>query len=1130
MPSNFAFLKPDFPQLFDHAANAEGLVYSAPRASCFYARFTLEQTVIWLYDNDPYLKLPYDNTLNALLHEKTFQDNLSPHISPKLRTIQKMGNVAVHRAVAIASKDSLYLIEELFHFLYWVCRYYSPNGRDLGKIDFDPQLIPQPIDTAKAELTKQQLQQREKELSQIVREMKRIDAERQQQTQNELDRRTAEMVALKQNNSRSTDSHDYNEKQTRDRLIDVLLKEMGWDLTHADAIEYPVEGMPKSVNPSGKGRIDYVLWDDNGLPLAVVEAKRTRKSPQEGQQQAKLYADCLEKKFGQRPIIFYSNGYKTYIWDDRNYPPREIQGFLKKDELQYLIWQRDNAKTLNAVNINPEIAGGDRTYQTEAIRRISETYTQRSRKALLVMATGTGKTRTAIALADILMRANWVKRVLFLADRKTLVTQAQRAFNKYLPDLNTVNLLQEKDIAGANAVFSTYPTIANEIDKVEKAGRKIGPGYFDLVIIDEAHRSVYKKYRYLFEYFDSLLLGLTATPRDEVNRDTYQLFNLEPGTPTFAYELGDAIADGHLVPPKGINVSFKFLRSGIKYNELSPEEREEYEEAFANPETGEIPGEIEPTAINDWLFNGNTIDQALEVLMELGLCVDGGDRLAKTIIFARNHRHALKIEEHFNRNYPHYKGTFARIIDSHDPYAQTVFDEFSEAEKDPAIAISVDMLDTGVDVPEIANLVFFKPVYSRVKFNQMIGRGTRLRPNLFGSKIHKTEFYIFDLCDNFAYFQQQVREAERKPADSLTAKIFKTRLKLYQQLNDAPELGTLREEIGDRLHAYIASMEPQNFIVRRHLKEVEAFSQRNRWAKLDLKDLRILADDLAHLPHGLPRENPLIKRFDLLCFHIQLAIAQNCPDFTFLQDKVRDLLDNLEQKQAIPMVAQQFPLIEAARSSQWWQNVNLIEIESLRKKLRNLMQFVDRQVEAIVYTDFQDELGDLDETEVPIQQTGFSSEQYCKKVTAYIRANQDHIAIAKLRRNLPLTETDLHSLETMLFAEEGLENREKFARVLPEAAHNLPRFIRSLVGLDREAAKKAFARYLDSQHFNANQIRFVEQIIDWLTQQGTIEPAKLYKPPFTDFHDKGLDGVFSDRDADNIIEIARSFNQTVASA
>ena len=1125
MPSNFDFLKPDFPQLFDHATHAENLVHSTPRASCFYIRYTLEQAVHWLYANDPYLQLPYDDKLNALIHEQTFQDNLSPNLFPKLRTIQKMGNMAVHRSASVSARDSLHLIEELFHVLYWLCRSYSPKRKALGTIDFNPQLIPQA--NGSNELTLLQLQTLETKLAQ-AEEMKTIALEREQQTAAELAQLKAQLTALKQTNTQIPDRHNYNETQTREYLINILLREMGWDLTHPDAIEYPVQGMPKSVNPSGKGFVDYVLWDDNGLPLAVIEAKRTRRSPDEGKQQAKLYADCLEQKFNQRPVIFYSNGYRTYIWDDHNYPPREIQGFLKKDELQRLIWRRNNNKLLHLEMLDATIAG--RSYQTEAIRRISDNFANKSRKALLVMATGTGKTRTAIALVNLLLNANWIKRVLFLADRTSLVTQAKRAFTRHLPNATTVDLTQEKDINGANIVFSTYPTIMNSINKMDGQSRKFGSGYFDLIIIDEAHRSVYKKYRHLFGHFDSLLLGLTATPRDEVNRDTYEIFDLEQGNPTFAYELDDAIRDGHLVPPIGIDVPFKFLRSGIKYSELPPDEQAQYEEKFADTETGEIPNEINAVALNRWLFNGDTIDQALEVLMERGIKVDGGDRLGKTIIFARRHEHAVEIEKRFNQNYPHYKGAFARIIDNYDKYAQSTLDDFSDPAKQPTIAISVDMLDTGIDVPEVVNLMFFKPIYSRVKFNQMIGRGTRLCLGLFGIGLDKQEFLIFDLCANFGYFQQSIQEKDPKPADSLSEKLFKARLELFQriaQTSNNASLSQLQQDLGDRLHQHINSMEPQNFMVRRHLADVEKFSVRERWDKLASQDLKIIGETLSQLPNGLPNENPLTKRFDLICLKIQLAILHDRSGLETLRDKVRDILGNLENKRTIPTVKAQLPLIESAQTENWWMDVTPIEIESLRVHIRALMQFVDSQAESITYTNFQDTLGLVAEQAVPYTTTGFSAYQYRKKVEAYIRANQNHVAIAKLRRNLSLTETDLTALEEMLFTTEGLESREKFLNVYNNTAQNLKSFIRTLVGLDRAAAKEAFGQYLEDQQFSANQIRFVEQIIDLLTQQGVMNPRLLYAAPFTDFHQDGLDGVFGDHDADSIVAIVRSFNHAV---
>ena len=602
------------------------------------------------------------------------------------------------------------------------------------------------------------------------------------------------------------------------------------------------------------------------------------------------------------------------------------------------------------------------------------------------------------------------------------------------------------------------------------------------------------------------------------------------------------------MPPTGINVPFKFLRSGVKYADLTPEEKIEYEEKFYNEETGEIPKEINAAALNGWLFNIDTVDKALEILMDWGLKIHQGDRLGKTIIFARNHQHAQFIEERFNYNYPQYKGKFARVIDSHDNYAQSLLDDFSEAEKDPMIAISVDMLDTGVDIPEVVNLMFFKPVYSEVKFNQMIGRGTRLCPNLFGFGKDKTEFLIFDLCDNFAYFNQAIPEKEQSPTESLQTRLLKAKLELWDCLNTAETttLGNnpqnrvkesqasytvvksdnLKEKILDELYQHVASMEDNNFLVRRYLETVLTFRQREKWQNLNPEDRQVIVNTLIPLPNTLPVENPRIKNFDLLCLKIQLAILKNSPNFERLRDQVRDLLTRLETKKTIPIVKNKLNLIEQVQTERWWQDVTVYLVEEMRLNLRDLIVLIDQRDEIIIYTDFEDELGDLEILEVPNRQTGFSRSQYRKKVESYILAHQDHIAIAKLKRNLPLTDTDLQELEKMLFTSEALESRDKFELVYGKNV-NLKSFMLELVGLDRNTAKQAFSKYLENNNLNANQIRFIEQIINWLTQRGVMKPSRLYESPFTDIHTAGLDGVFNNEDANNIITIIRSFDQPI---
>jgi len=947
-------------------------------------------------------------------------------------------------------------------------------------------------------------------------------------TQEEIEALKARIQQLKERNRQTPDDHDYSEAETRDYFIDLLLKESGWDLKAPDVLEYPVVGMP---NDKGEGFVDYVLWGDDGLPLAVVEAKRTKKDSRIGQQQAKLYADCLEQIKGQRPLIFFTNGYETWLWDDLNYPPRRVQGFYKKDELQLLIHRRTSAKELSRATINKAIV--ERYYQHEAIRRVGEDFQKRKlRKALLVMATGTGKTRTVIALIELLQKCNWIKRVLFLADRNALLTQAGNAFKEHLPHSSPVDITKIKDDTTSRIVLSTYPTIMNCIDEAKGGNKRFSPGHFDLIVIDEAHRSVYQKFRAIFEYFDALLLGLTATPRDEADRDTYRLFELEKGVPTYYYELGQAVTDCFLVPPRAHSVPLKFQREGITYNELSEEEKAEYEEKFWDEETGLLPEKIDPPALNNWLFNIDTVDKVLEHLMRYGLKVEGGDRLGKTIIFAKNHNHALFIQERFDKSYPHLKGAFCRVIDNYEPYAQSLIDDFSIKESDPTIALSVDMLDTGIDVPEIVNLVFFKLVRSKTKFHQMMGRGTRLCKNLFGPEMDKQEFYVFDYCQNFEFFSENPEGIESGIQESLGKRIFKQRLNLLVNLQqlDYPITGAeklLRKSLEETLHGEVSVMNPDNFIVRPHRRHLEKYTVREQWCTLSQEDVLEVARHLAGLPAELPSEDETAKRFDLLLLNLQLALLEKSGTCARYQGKVMEIARDLEGKGTIPMVAQQMELILDLQTESYWSGVTLPMLEDVRLRLRNLIKFLDKGEMRIVYTDFEDTIGD----HRPVSMQGYASaeemRQYRLKVERYIREHSDHITINKLRLNRQITRQDLEELERLLFASEEIGSREQFEKVFGHQ-QSLGIFIRSLVGLDREAAAEAFGGFLDGTIYTATQIRFTDQIISYLTQNGTMDPGLLYEPPFTDIHDEGLDGVFGDDGATKIVRLIDDINKHAA--
>jgi type I restriction enzyme R subunit len=1122
--SPFGFLNDEWPELCDSASKVAALTLSDPRAACFYARRTLEQAVEWLYAHDSSLVAPYDTTLAARLHEPTFRRAVPQDLFLKARLVKDLGNDAVHSNRAIEERDSKQAAKELFHILYWLARTYTLKGADhYAGLMFDVNALApsreQVITPAQIRALAEKFAGKDKKLKEqeeaLVQSQQTADA-----MDAEIARLRAEIAEAKKRNEAVPDDHDYSEAETRDFFIDLLLREAGWMFSNAEDREYPVEGMP---NNRGKGYVDYVLWGDDGLPLAVVEAKRTKKDPRIGQQQAKLYADCLEKKFGQRPVLFYTNGYETWLWDDVNYPPRPVQGFYKKDELALLIQRRTSKKSLPATSIDVDIV--ERPYQTLAIRSIAQALEQQRRKALIVMATGAGKTRTVVALTDLLQRANWVKRVLFLADRVALVRQAANAYKAFLPSSSPLNLVTEKENTDSRVCICTYPTMMGLIDEMKADGtRRFGAGHFDLVVIDEAHRSVYQKYGAIFDYFDSLLVGLTATPKDDVDRNTYRLFELENGVPTFAYELDEAVSEGWLVPPLPVSVPLKFQRQGINYDELSEEEKEEWD-ALEWDEEGNVPDKVEANAVNKWLFNADTVDKVLEHLMTRGLKVEDGDRLGKTIIFAKNHAHAMFIQERFDKNYPHLKGSFARVIDNYETYAQTLIDDFSTPSKSPHIAISVDMLDTGVDIPEVVNLVFFKLVRSKTKFFQMLGRGTRLRPDLFGPGRDKQYFYLFDYCQNLEYFNQDGMGTEGNVQESLGKKLFLRRLELLEDVNQMgdEETARLSAELADRLHSEVAAMNTDNFVVRPQRKYVERYQEREAWEELKPEEYVEIGEHLSDLPSELDPEEINAKQFDLLLLNLQLALLNHEPSFSRLRERVIEIAALLEEKQAIPLVNAQMELILALQTEEFWTDVTLMELERVRKRIRDLVKFIDKTHRKIIYTDFEDTLGDESEVDLTNFTTTVDVVKYKTKVMHFLEEHKDHPVLQKLRHNQPVTVQELGELEAVLLALGGEEGKNLFVKSFGEQP-SLGAFIRKLVGLDREAVRSAFGRYLETTQYNANQIRFVNLIIGYLTKNGTMDPALLYEQPFINLNPLGIEGLFQNSEADGIIGVLSTIN------
>ena len=822
--SNFEFLKSQKQySLFASAAiEAEKVYGSAPAMCAVGCRKALELAVKWVYAADNTMEMPYRDNLQSLIHEQSFRFAVDYNTWGKLPFIIKLGNLAVHTERSVQAADALNSLRGLFEFIQWVDYCY---GSDYVERHFDEALIPTEkviVDTKKIKEQESLLGEKDAEIEALRKQVEALSAQY-----------TAEKEQHRQ--ERSFEAEDLSEFKTRKIYIDVDMKLMGWKFTGVDADvqeEYPVEGMAGVIGQMGY--CDYVLFGKDGRPLAVVEAKRTSKDPNIGRKQAVLYADCLERKFGRRPMMFTTNGFETYFWDDQTSPQRAVSGIFSKDDLQKLMNRRQERMDLMTVPISDKIT--DRYYQKEAIRAVCEQTQLGFRKHLLVMATGTGKTRTASSLTDVLSRGKWITNILFLADRTALVKQAKDDFKNYLPDMSLCNLCSNKDDRAARIVFSTYPTMLNAIDsaKTESGIPMFTPAHFDLIIIDESHRSIFKKYRAIFEYFDALMVGLTATPKTDVDRNTYDFFEMEHGVPTYAYDYETAVYTDHvLMPYYNYEVKTKFLDEGITYDELSDEDKERYEEDFI--EDGMMPEFIPSAKLNNFVFNETTVDIVLQDLMERGIHVDGGDRLGKTIIFAQNKRHAEFILERFNKLYPQYNGTFAQRVICDDTYAQTVIDDFKSPEKPPYIAVSVDMMDTGIDVPECVNLVFFKKVRSKAKFWQMIGRGTRLckeltcQDEIDGEYTDKRRFMIFDYCGNFEYFRTHKEGYEARETKSLSENIFGKRIRLAVALQESAfsedSYQVWRQSLVSECHGQVCALNDELVSVRLRKQYVEKYKE-----------------------------------------------------------------------------------------------------------------------------------------------------------------------------------------------------------------------------------------------------------------------------------------------------------------
>lgn len=1064
--TNFDFLKTEkaFAMFADVAIKAEEIFHIDAEACIMNCRRAMEFAVKWMYSVDEELKKPaYDDSLHALMGTEEFRKIVDSSLLNRMHFIRKTGNMVAHGGRKVSDGQARLCLENLFCFLDFVAYCYAENYTEK---QYDRTLADKQTET-------------------LIDHSVEINFE-------EL---FAENAALKEELTRRREEQEKtyaprtepSEYETRKLYIDVMLSDAGWTENKNWVNEYPLYGMP---NSSGEGFADYVLFGDDGKPLAVVEAKKTCVDLAVGRQQAKLYADLLENKFRRRPIIFLTNGYDTRIWDDRYYPERKVSGIYSKRDLERLFNLRSQKKPLRHITVNEGIAG--RYYQKAAIKSVCEAFDGRNRrKALLVMATGSGKTRTVIGLIDVLLRHEWIKNVLFLADRTALVTQAKREFVNQLSNFSVTNLCEDKEEPNACGIFSTYQTMMNCIDSVkDEEGRLFTCGHFDLIICDEVHRSVYNKYQAIFDYFDAPLVGLTATPKSDIDKNTYDIFELEQGVPTYGYDLPQAVRDGFLVDFKIADVTLKFMQQGIVYSELSDCEKAEYERTFAD-ENGEYPESISSKALNEWLFNEDTIVQALRCVMQNALKIDYGQKIGKTIIFAKNHRHAELILEVFNREYPYLNG-YARVIDNYLKYAQSAIDEFSDAKKLPQIAISVDMLDTGIDIPEILNLVIFKPVLSSAKFWQMIGRGTRLCPGLLDGE-DKKKFYVFDFCGVCDFFEaNKGKEVSNQVA--LQSAIFNLKAQIVFKLQDmayqTDELIAFRNKLINELKEKIKALDKNNFAVKLHLRYVEKYTCDGAYAPLSYEDTLVMAEHIS--PLILPdKDDVSAVRFDSLMYGIELAYLAEKTYTRARNDLIKKVVA-LSKIANIPQIMVQTELIENILRQEYLDSAGINEFERIREGLRELMKFIPKS-KMTYTTHFTDAILSLEWKDADLDSDALKN--YKIKAESYVREHQDVEAIAKLKRNEPLNSSDIAALEKILWGDLGTKEDYEISF----GTKPLGEFVREIVGLDMASAKAAFAVYLNESRFDSRQIYFVNQIVEYIVKNGLMKDLSvLQSAPFID--------------------------------
>ena len=1125
--ANFELLRPKWPELAGLGGFAEAYAHSDPIGAIGKLRIFCEQAAKSIHHD---LRLPklYRPNLIDLLDDAAFQSAVPDVVVTKMHALRIEGNRAVHGNQGDATA-ALRLLKDAYDLARWL---FVTFGE--GKVADCPPYAEPPeggVEAVGRRREKRAILERvaaqEAQMQRLLEELDttRSRAEQAEATATELEAALAagqqSVEALK-----AVSPLEFDEAETRRYLIDTMLADAGWqvgpDLVSTDEVgkEVKVQDQPTD---SGIGYADYVLWDDNEKPLAVIEAKKTALNPEVGRTQAKCYADGLEKEHGQRPVIYYTNGYEIWLWNDaEGQPPRKTYGYYSKDSLQHLHFQRKEKEPLSAIAANPVIAG--RMYQMEAIRRVVEEFAKKKRRALIVQATGTGKTRVAVSLCDALIGAKWAKRILFLCDRRELRKQAHNVFKEFLPGETRVFVTASTAGDKEKRIYlATYPAMM-------KCYGSFDVGFFDLIIADESHRSLYNRYRQIFEYFDACQIGLTATPVQYVARNTFRMFGCDDLNPTANYDYEEAINSRppYLVPFVVDTHTTAFLRDGIKYSEMSEEQRRQLEEDEEVPEAIEH----EQANVDKIIFNKDTARHIIRNLMENGIRNADGSHIGKTIVFARNHNHAVFLQNMFEEMYPQYNQPskeFCRVIDNYDPRAETLIDDFKGQgnNQNLTIAISVDMLDTGIDVPEIVNLVFAKPVYSIVKFWQMIGRGTRLCLNLLGPNKDKTHFQIFDHWGNFERFDQGYTSAEPTKTKSLMQQVFEARLgladtALEKQKPEAFELAI------DLIGKNIASLPEKTVAVREKWKQVKTVGQEQVLQQFDAATRATLHAEIAPLMQWVNiTGHEAAHKFDRLIAQLQRELLKGSSRFDDFKDDLIDQISSLPVN--LSQVKVKLPVIEQVKSPEFWDNVSVHDLEDVRGELRGIVQYRPKTTPPPTppkVIDVTEEEALIERKRHRVKLEGLDMVAYRNRVHKVLMdLFEDSEILQKIKAGQPVDESDLESLCSLVLTQDSNLDLHDLADYFPETAGHLDQAIRSIIGMDAEAVHERFTQFVQ-QHpsLASHQIRFLDMLQNHIAKNGSIELDRLYEPPFTLIDSDGLDGVFGDDTlAEELLEIVDSF-------